>query len=66
MNEEKKREVHPVVERALELASLNTNNQIEFAKIKKAHLRQGFGERRWSWRESNPRPNRQPISFLHA
>jgi hypothetical protein len=31
-----------------------------------ALLRQGFGGRRWSCRESNPGPNNQPIRFLHA
>ncbi len=31
-----------------------------------ARLRQGYGGRRWSWRESNPRPNKQQKCFLHA
>ncbi len=22
--------------------------------------------KKWSWRESNPRPNKQPMCFLHA
>ena len=32
----------------------------------KALLCQGFGERKWSWRESNPRPNKEQTCFLHA
>ena len=31
--------------------------------MKKAPLWRCFG---WSWRESNPRPNRETIRFLHA
>ncbi len=28
--------------------------------------RKSYGERRWSWRGSNPRPDNEPLSLLHV
>lgn len=37
-------------------------------KIKKSHCQNSLANaiKGWSWRESNPRPNKQPKGFLHA
>ena len=44
--------------------STNNDEQHRCSDIHPIHKRLVFSK--WSWRESNPRPNRETIRFLHA
>ena len=35
-------------------------------KEKAVEFSDGFVSKKWRWRESNPRPNKEPPWFLHA